>query len=270
VGVCAFCLSAAEADQDGFELLGFGRGVGLQLPYHDASHCGHEESAGDGCSRFLLPAFQLVAVGFEQFEEAFNAPPPVVAPRQMFGRSPIRGSIAQQQPVRQCLALRIAQFHHDESKPQGTARSFEFLPADVFLGRPVEHDVGFRDAKLGFLSLMRGLPHRLKRLRFPQFPAYFAEQAGDARVPHAPIVGTDQEKVPRRIPAAVVVHRIRLAVDDVQQRLRQAPVAAGVHRGQYLFQVRTIFRPGTPSAEHARRRLQVHLHRRQRGSHCPR
>src|SRR6516164_9918799 len=158
VGAAVFHLPAAEANQNRLQLLCFWRLVGLDLPNNDAGHRRDQQSAGDGGAGGLLPLFQLVSVTFEQFEETFDSPPPVIAIGQLLRCSQRQWHVAQQHPFRQYdLSRFIAQLNEDESQGQRCPRKLELFAALVLLGWPVQSDRCLCHIELRGVPLMQCL-----------------------------------------------------------------------------------------------------------------
>ena len=233
-----FHLAAAESDQDRLQFRGLRCVVCLQLPDHHAGHRRDKQAAGDGRSGLLLPLFQLLAVALEQFEEAFNSPPPVVTTSQVFcyARSSTRWSAASIRPApfrsshgvgRRCTAGTVV------VRQLGIAS-----PLTFFLAGRSRITFCLRHPQLGGLAVIaRFVGHFVERLALRKRSSNLTQENRLAEPTHSAIIGPHEELEPFGIPLTEIVYRVRFAVDDVQQRLVQVPPAARLHRRQNLIQM---------------------------------
>ena len=136
------------------------------------------------------------------------------------------GMLAEQQPNGQNhLALFVAELHGDEPHRQRSSWALVLLSLDVFLGRLVQHDFRLRHPQLSRLGVVLCLPCVAEQAVVPQLPG--SRSTATVFLPFDPlIISAHEELVSGLVPAAVMIHRIGLAVDDVQQRLGHAPRAA--------------------------------------------
>ncbi len=263
----AFRQATAEADQHILEFDCFRRLIGLQLPDDHTSHRRDEQTAGNGPSGLLQPLLKLQTVAFKQLEKTFNSPSPVVAASQKLSAAQLDRQVGQQQPLGQNhLSLFIAKLHGDEPQAEGPSRGLVLLSLDVFLGRSVQHDLSLGHPQLSRLPVVSCVSRLAEQAVVPQLRADLAQKPGFSLPFDPPIIAPHEEVVAGLVPAPVMIHRIGLTIDDVQQRLRHAPRSAGIHRGQDLFQVTHAARSRRPGAEIRFPRFQVHFHRGQRAA----
>src|SRR6202000_2925478 len=100
----------------------------------------------------------------------------------------------------------------------------------VLLGRPVQDDLGLGYPLPGLVPVVEHLAGVLEGPALRQFSHHLGQETAVALVADAPVViGADQEPSPLAIPAAVVLDRVGLAVNDEDGGLVQSLLVNEAH-----------------------------------------
>src|SRR5262245_57995343 len=207
-----------------------------QAPDHQASRSRYQQSPCDRFGRRLLPLFNLMAGALEQLKVGLNLPAPKIPLRNGLRRHD--QNIRPEQPARKHFAVLVAQLADYQTQIQRLA--FDTL-IDVLAildlmspRRAMQNDFGRPHVLMGLFTLKLDLAlefkierrANLRHLHFMPLPFHAAD-----------FITAYDKSLFLAVPSPEVADRIRLSVNDVDQRFAQLLIGEVAHRQSDFVQM---------------------------------